>query len=56
MNTMPIIQNFFGTPVRFFKTEFELRLGGYDTPPIIQSYGIPFPDFCKAIKQEEKVN
>jgi len=26
MNKMPIIQNFFGTPVRFFKTEFDMEM------------------------------
>jgi hypothetical protein len=58
-NQLPIIQNFFGRPVRFFKAEFwveiEKGLGGYRTPPIlISSWGIPFPDFCDAIGQDKK--
>lgn len=55
MNTLPIIQTFFDKPVRFFKAEIAVSWGGYDNPPsIMQTWGIPFPDFCEAIGHDEK--
>jgi DNA-binding transcriptional ArsR family regulator len=54
MNTMPIIQSFLGSPVRFFQAEFAPTWGGYYTPPSFDTWAIPFPDFCEAIRQEEK--
>lgn len=32
MEQVPVIQTFFNRPVRFFKTEFEMEIGGHDAP------------------------
>lgn len=54
MNTLPVIQNFFGKPVRFFKTEFTPDLyprygdtGSQKT--LLKTWAIPLPDYCDAI-------
>lgn len=59
MTTLPIIQTFFDKPVRFFKTSFELEIRGHDAPQssrkvIIETWAIPFPDYCRAIEKPEK--
>lgn len=54
METLPVIQNFFGKPVRFFKADIVGTWGGYDTPLRLETWMIPFPDFCSALGQEEK--
>lgn len=59
MNTFPVIQSFFGKPVRFFKTEFVVELRGHHDPPAlsnfhIETWAVPFPDFCRAIGYDER--
>lgn len=59
MDTLPVIQNFFGKPVRFFKAEFKMEIRGHHAPQspekiTIETWGVPFPDFCRSIEKSEK--
>lgn len=63
MDALPVIKPFFGKPVRFFKTSFEVEieaeLMGRNTPSAsekitIETWAIPFPDYCAAIDRPEK--
>lgn len=55
----PVIQNFFGKPVRFFKADFEVEMGcRYDTPSMqifqLESVAVPLPDYANAIGYGEE--
>jgi hypothetical protein len=70
----PVIQTFFGKPVRFFKADFWVEenhhydgaplqntteeRGRNDPSPIVnfllETWAVPFPDFCRAIGYEER--
>jgi len=78
MDTKPVVQNFLGKPVRFYKTSFELEMGPCNVTPSplntpqprtemrgryapsssrifhIETYAIPFPDFCQAVGYDER--
>jgi len=50
----PIIQNFFGKPVRFFKADFRIEEHSRYTnaPPMnfmLETWAIPLPDYSQAI-------
>lgn len=54
MNTLPIIQNFFGRPVRFFRAEFMPELDCHNGSPglnkyLLKTWAIPLPDYAEAI-------
>lgn len=54
MNSLPIIQTFFDTPVRFFKAEFAIEMRSrHGVPILIETYAVPFPDFCRAVSYRE---
>lgn len=69
MDTRPIIQSFFGTPVRFYKTTFEVEMRSrnmtsrakigsrYVTQSLdkftVETIAIPLPDFCSALGLKE---
>jgi hypothetical protein len=59
MNQLPIIQTFFGKPVRFFEADFEIEMGGRNGPPssnkiILKTWATPFPDYCRAVGYQER--
>jgi hypothetical protein len=54
MDTLPVVQNFFGKPVRFFKADFwvEEHCRNDNAPPMnfmLETWAIPLPDYAKAI-------
>ena len=62
MNQLPIIQTFFGKPVRFFKVIFEVSMtpcyrgdmnhcngGASPAQFILKTWGIPLPDYANAV-------
>jgi len=58
MDDRPVIQNFLGKPVRFFKDSFQvelpLREGNLSVRVFaLKTYATPLPDFCSAIGCKE---
>ncbi|HPL64825.1 MAG TPA: hypothetical protein PK587_13765 [Syntrophales bacterium] len=54
MDTLPVIQTFFGKPVRFFKTEFEVEEHSHNgNAPhmnfVLETWAMPLPDYSRAI-------
>lgn len=78
MENKPVVQNFLGKPVRFYKTTFgvemtprntgssmreayskQTEMRGRNAPSsrnifTVETYAIPFPDFCQAIGYDER--
>lgn len=54
MENKPVVQNFLGKPVRFYKTVFELEMGSCNVTPSsrkfkLETIAVPLPDYCSAI-------